>query len=70
MLNNPEFTMLTNVTQEFQQLSGGSSMNSVLATYPEVVAAKADALRELRVLLGDSLAYYKKNQAEVCLLDS
>ena len=65
MLNNPEFTMLTNVTQEFQQLSGGSSMNSVLATYPEVVAAKADALRELRVLLGDSLAYYKKNQAEV-----
>jgi NitT/TauT family transport system substrate-binding protein len=65
MLNNPEFTMLANVTQEFQQISGGSSMNSVLATYPEVVEAKADALRELRVLLGESLAYYKKNQAKV-----
>ncbi|MBI2370113.1 MAG: ABC transporter substrate-binding protein [Deltaproteobacteria bacterium] len=60
-----DFRTLLEVTREFTKRLGSLSMNSVVVTYPEVVARKGGALREVRQLLQESNAYAKQHMQRV-----
>ncbi len=65
VLEDESFRVLSQVTDEVQLLTAGPVMNSILVTYPDVAAQKADALDEVNRLLAESVTYFKANQEDV-----
>ncbi|MGB2696217.1 MAG: hypothetical protein WBD55_13675 [Dehalococcoidia bacterium] len=57
--------LLTGVTAGIRELHDAPIANSLLVTYPDVAARKADALAELNRLLAESVAYFKANRNTV-----
>lgn len=56
---------LSNVTAELREQLDEPIANSVLVTYPDIVASKAEALTELNRLLSESVTYFKANRDAV-----
>ena len=65
LLDDADFRVLSRVTDEVRELTGAPVMSSLLVTYPDVAGRKADALRELNLLLAESVTYLKANQDAV-----
>lgn len=58
----PTVRRLANVSAGLRQLGPAPLVSTVLVTYPDVVARKAEALAELNALLAQSVAYFKANR--------
>ena len=57
--------LLSRVTEELRDLIGAPLLSSVLVTYPDVAAQKAEALVELNRLLAESVTYLEANEDAV-----
>jgi hypothetical protein len=65
LLSDGRFRVLSHISQEMDQLSGGPVASSVLLTYPDVAEQKPDALAALDRLLAQSVAYEQANEGAV-----
>lgn len=63
--DSDDYRLLVDVTGEFQRLTGQSSMNSILVTYPATAGEKGEALRELGRVLQESAQYAREHRDEV-----
>lgn len=63
--DSADHRILSEVTKEFQALTGKRSVNSVVVTYRDKLAAKGKALAELQQLLKRSLEYFRGYRSEV-----
>ncbi len=63
--DDPAFRRLSNITQEFQEQTKRSSVNSIVVTYGETAQAKGAALAELNRMLRASLDYFRANREAV-----
>lgn len=59
------FVVLAGVAAEVRDLTGGPTIGSVLVSYPDVAAQKAQALTEVNRMLAASITYLRANKGSV-----